>query len=142
MLCASYKSLLLCTVQLVVQSVLSVLDAAAQAVATAIHDAAQALHDLLNTAAEAGVGLADIAVDGLDAMLGLSLKPPTWHEPMALQYVSLLTQGPTQRLDSPLAHRPIPRDPQQAPDSEHVAPRCRRRAGCRPRRRAAARGTK
>ncbi|WFD26627.1 plasma membrane fusion protein prm1 [Malassezia nana] len=85
MLCASYKSLLLCTVQLVVQSVLSVMDAAAQAIATAIHDAAQALHDLLNTAAEAGVGLADIAVDGLDAMLGLSLKPPTWHEPMALQ---------------------------------------------------------
>jgi len=89
--CSSYKTLLLCTVQLVVQSVLSVLDTAAQAIAVAVHDAAHALHDVLTAAGEAGVGLADIAVDGLNGVLGLTghtVTPPTWHEPDALRYVT------------------------------------------------------
>jgi len=94
--CASYKTLLLCTVQLVVQSVLAVLDAAAQAIAVAVHDAAHALHDVLTAAGEAGVGLADIAVDGVNAVLGFTghtIAPPTWHEPAVLKYVKAIHAG-------------------------------------------------
>ncbi|EDP42681.1 hypothetical protein MGL_2881 [Malassezia globosa CBS 7966] len=90
---SSYKSLLLCVIQFVVQGVLSVLDAATHAVSHAVHDAAQFLRAILDTLFQAADGVADIMTDTINGILGLfgQQKIPThsWSEPAALRYVTL-----------------------------------------------------
>lgn len=83
-LCSAYKGLFLCMVQLVVQGVLSVLDAATRAVAEAVRGVAQALHALLDALLAGANGAADVAIDGVNGVLGLFGKhvdAPTWDEP-------------------------------------------------------------
>ncbi|KAL4400693.1 cytogamy plasma membrane fusion protein [Malassezia pachydermatis] len=107
-LCDSYKSLLLCTIQLVIQGVLSILDAASHIVAAAVHDAAQALHAFLASVLQLTQGASDIATDTLNQVLGLfghHVAPPTIQEPDAMRVLNNITipsslVDPFQRLQS------------------------------------------
>lgn len=61
----------LCTVQLVVQSALAVLDAAIHALSDAIQSAIELLRSMLRGIIEAGEGAVDVAVDSVNMVAGL-----------------------------------------------------------------------
>lgn len=108
----TFKSTLLCTVQLVVQSVLSVLDAATAAVAAAVHDAAQALHALLQGVIAAAQGATDLGADGMNAVLrvfGTHVNAPTLQAPAVFKYVAFSRQGAGQCDAAPGACAALPR---------------------------------
>ena len=86
----TYRSVFLCTLQLLVQAVAAVVDAASEAISNAVHDAAQLLRQAIRTAIAGGEGLADLAVDGANTVLGIfgkHIEPPKLAVP-ALGYAS------------------------------------------------------
>ncbi|WFD44592.1 plasma membrane fusion protein prm1 [Malassezia psittaci] len=90
----SYRALFVCTVQLVIQSALALLDAATQAIADAVKAAGQALEALLRTVLSAAQGTADVATDALNDLLGFfgkHVNSPQWNEPAALQLLRNIT---------------------------------------------------
>ena len=96
-ICSSYRAIFVCTVQLVVQGSLALLDAATQAIADAVRAAGQALEALLRTAIEGAQGAADIATDTLNGVLGVfgtHVGAPQLHEPAALQVLRNITLPP------------------------------------------------
>ncbi|WFD05590.1 plasma membrane fusion protein prm1 [Malassezia vespertilionis] len=97
MLCSSYRALFLCTLQLVIQSILSVLDAATKAVADGVQAAGHMLHAVLGAAFHAVQGAADLGADALNAVfgsLGVHIPAHAWTEPHALQLLDNITVPP------------------------------------------------
>ena len=75
----TYRSVFLCTLQLLVQAVAAVVDAATEAISDGVHDAARLVRQVIRTAIVGGEGLADLAVDGANAVLeifGKHIDPP------------------------------------------------------------------
>lgn len=90
----TYRSVFLCTLQLIVQTIAAVVDAATHAISYAVHDAARLLRQAIQTVVASGEGLADMAVDGANAVLGIfgkHINPPKLAVP-ALQYVLAYTR--------------------------------------------------
>lgn len=91
MIISSYKALVLCVVQLVVQGTLSLLDAATHAIDAAVHEAAQTLHKIFDAVLQTADGVKDIFVDAANSVLGLfgqqKIATHAWSEPAALRYV-------------------------------------------------------
>ena len=71
MVVSSYKALALCVIQLAVQGVLSLLDAATHAIDLAVRDAAQALRTILDTVLQTADGAKDLLMDTVNGVLGL-----------------------------------------------------------------------
>ncbi|KAI3629051.1 hypothetical protein CBS9595_000123 [Malassezia furfur] len=96
-ICSSYRAIFVCTVQLVVQGSLALLDAATQAIADAVRAAGQALEALLRTAIQGAQGAADVATDTLNGVLGVfgtHVDAPQLSEPAALQVLRNITLPP------------------------------------------------
>lgn len=97
LVCSTYRSFFLCTVQLVVQGTLAVLDAATEAIADAVKAAGQAIELVLRTLMNAAQGTADVATDTLNGVLGLfgqHIQAPQWSEPAAMQVLRNITLPP------------------------------------------------
>lgn len=95
---STYRAFFLCTVQLVVQSALALLDAATEAIADAVQAAGQALEAVLRTLMQATQGAADVAVDTLNSVLGIfgeQIDAPQWSEPAAFQILRNITLPPS-----------------------------------------------
>ncbi|WFD34635.1 plasma membrane fusion protein prm1 [Malassezia cuniculi] len=90
----TYRSVFLCTLQLLVQTVAAVVDAATRALSDGVHDAARLLREAIRTAIAGGEGMADLAVDSANAVLGIfgqHITPPRIAVPSlsALENVTL-----------------------------------------------------
>ncbi|WFD30480.1 plasma membrane fusion protein prm1 [Malassezia sp. CBS 17886] len=88
LLCNSYKSFFLCTLQLVVQGVLALLDTATHALSDVVHDASQALRSALIALADGVESALGIAVDSTNTVLGLfgqHIDAPSWDEQSMLR---------------------------------------------------------
>lgn len=92
MVLSSYKALLLCVIQLIIQGVLSLLDAATHAINQAVHDAAQALRTILDTVLQTADGAKDLLMDSVNGVLGLfghkKIETHAWSEPAALRVLN------------------------------------------------------
>ena len=92
MVVSSYKALAMCVLQLVVQGVLSLLDAATHAINLAVHDAAQALRTILDTVLQTADGAKDLLMDTVNGVLGLfgheKIETHAWSEPAALRVLN------------------------------------------------------
>lgn len=92
MVVSSYKALALCVIQLAVQGVLSLLDAATHAIDLAVRDAAQALRTILDTVLQTADGAKDLVMDTVNGVLGLfgheKIETHAWSEPAALRVLN------------------------------------------------------
>lgn len=92
MVLSSYKALLLCVIQLIIQGALSLLDAATHAINLAVHDAAQALRIILDTVLQTADGAKDLLLDTVNGVLGLfgheKIETHAWSEPAALRVLN------------------------------------------------------
>ena len=89
--CSVYRSVFLCSVQLVVQSALAVLDAAIHALSDAIQSAIKLLRTMIRGVIETGEGAVDVAVDSVNMVAGLfggHVDEPKMSVP-DLEYVQL-----------------------------------------------------
>ena len=92
MVVSSYKALALCVIQLAVQGILSLLDAATHAIDLAVRDAAQALRTILDTVLQTADGAKDLLMDTVNGVLGLfgheKIETHAWSEPAALRVLN------------------------------------------------------